>query len=90
MSTRCFIPPAGLGGEFGVSLEAQESLFVPHRENVSKLRPDAGNARTKAAEDCGLAGVIGDLLVAISNQADKNCFDRKCDMPQSAWKSIPL
>ena len=61
---------------------------------TGKMYPSCGpmpaTRERKPPRTAGWPEVIGDLLVAISNQADKNYFDRKCDIPQSAWKSIPL
>src|SRR5229473_1570850 len=65
--------PVG-GVEFAIALHAEKCLVVPNRENISKLRPDAENARAEAAQDRRLSEVISDLLVGIADQADENLF----------------
>src|SRR5437667_7194581 len=68
------IPAGGtvLGGELAISLQAEKCLILSNLEDVSDLRADAEHARAEAAENGGLAEVVRDLLVGVTDQAEKD------------------
>src|ERR1700687_4538155 len=57
--------------EFAVSPQAKGALHVSDREAVSALRTGAETALREATEDRVLAGIVGDLLVGVSGNADE-------------------
>src|SRR5229473_5743166 len=63
--------PVG-GVEFAIPLHAHKCLVVTNRENMSKLRAEAEDARAEAAEHGRLAEVVGDLLIGITDEADEH------------------
>src|SRR6478609_6575304 len=60
------------GIEIAVSSQAQKTLHVSQGEDISDLRTDPENTRPEPAKDRVLTGVIGDLLIGISGNADEN------------------
>ena len=63
--------------EFAISPQAKGALHVSDREAVSDLRTDTENARPEATEDRVLAGIVGDLLVGVSGNADEKLLGEK-------------
>src|SRR5690348_16962707 len=57
--------------EIAVGPQTQESLHAAQGEIVSNLRTNAENARPEAAQNRVLTGVVGDLLIGISGDADE-------------------
>src|SRR5258708_3535838 len=62
------------GGEFAISLQAEECLIISDREDVSDLRAEAQHARTEAAQNRILTKIVSDLLVGITDEADEQLF----------------
>src|SRR5882757_382972 len=60
------------GIELSISLQAQKCLIAPDRENISDLRAHAEYARAEAAENGRLTEIVGDLLVGVADEADKD------------------
>src|SRR5260221_5198485 len=58
--------------ELAISLHAEKCRVVSNLENIAKLRADAENARAEAAENGRLAEIVGDLLVGVADEADKD------------------
>ena len=78
------------GVELAIALQAEKCRIVPNLENISELRADAEDARAEAAENGRLAEIVGDLLIGVADEADKDLLRQECDTPQSKWKSMPL
>src|SRR6266446_800149 len=64
-------------GKFLVTLEVQISLLVSDREQIAELGTNAENARFKSVEERCRANIVSDLLVGISDHADKELFGQK-------------
>src|SRR5882757_9583530 len=60
------------GVELSISLQAQKCLIAPNGENISDLRAHAEYARAETAENCRLTEIVGDLLVGVADEADKD------------------
>src|SRR5882724_8036755 len=58
--------------EIAVASQAEKTLHVSQWERIADLRADPENARPESAKDRVLAGVIGDLLIRVSGNADEN------------------
>lgn len=66
--------PAGrsvLGGEFAISFQPEKRVVIADLEDVSQLRTYAEDARAESAKCRGLAEVVGELLVGVTDEADK-------------------
>src|SRR5262249_48177399 len=66
------VPALGpvLRREFPVALQVEITLKISHREQVSELRADAGDARLEVAQDRGNADVGGEVVIPIADAAD--------------------
>jgi len=53
------------------------SLLVANREQIAELRAKAENARFESVEERCCANIVSDLLVGISDHADKELFGQK-------------
>ena len=73
-----------------MGFQIEIALHVADREQVTELRIDAEHARAEAAEHLACAEVVGDLLGAISHQADENLLGQDLRSAQSKWKSTPF
>ena len=57
------------------------SLLVANREQIAELRAKAENARFESVEERCRANIVSDLLVGISDRADKELFGQKVRCP---------
>jgi hypothetical protein len=60
--------------ELAIAPQAEKALHVSHREVISDLRTDTESARPEALQDRVLAGIVSDLPIGISGNADKKLF----------------
>ena len=58
--------------EIAITPQTQEPLHAAHREVVSNLWTDAESARPETTKNRVLTGVVGNLLIGISNEADEH------------------
>ena len=63
--------------EFAVTLQVQISLHVSDRENISDLGTDAEHPRPEACLDRMWAGIVGELLIRITDETDKELLGEK-------------
>ena len=79
-----------LSRELAITLQIEIALHIADREQKSDLWTDTQHARPESTELGMLAEIVGDLLIAISDQPDENLFGEKLRIPQSTFKSIPF
>src|SRR5262245_25566371 len=75
-----YVPTLGsvVGAELFVTFEIEVALmFCAYRKDVSDLRPHAEDPGLEAADPVARPAVARDLLVAISNQADKQLLGQE-------------
>src|ERR1019366_1322429 len=73
------IPTLGpvFGTKLKIRLHAQETLLSVERKNVSQLGTDRKHPRLKRTDFVAGAAVSGDLIVGVTNEADKELLGQE-------------
>lgn len=76
--------------KFAVGVDVQISLHVAYGKDVAPLGTHPDNPRSEAAEKGTATGVIGDLLIGVSNKSDEGLLRKKLGGAPVEMESIPL
>src|SRR5437016_4882906 len=77
------IPTLGpvFGAKLKIGLHAQKALLASNRENVSQLRTDREHPRVERTEPIAGAAVTSNLVIGISNKANKELLGQELRCP---------